>query len=96
MGRDWASGVVSGVGYAEAPEGAGVTVIEPSHDAYELEDDEEEDVGRGPCSARSVVSNANTSSPCTLRFHSRYPHISRSIWLISFSANIFCATIPQD
>lgn len=29
------------------------------------------------------------------KFHSKYPHISLSIWFISFNSNIFCATIHQ-
>lgn len=29
------------------------------------------------------------------KFHSKYPHISLSIWFISFNSNIFCATMHQ-
>ena len=42
---------------------------------------------------------AQTHSPQDSRvltkFHSKYPHISLSIWFISFNSNIFCATIHQ-
>jgi hypothetical protein len=49
-----------------------------------------------PCSERMRASNSTISSPWTLRFHSRWAHNSRSIWLISWRANIFCATMTQD
>jgi len=70
-----------------------------SEDSPRLENSDETYVGYGPGpvkSLRTIASNVLRVLVSTLSSHSRYVHISRSIWLISRRVNIFCATILQD
>ena len=56
-------------------------------------------VGYGPCplkSRRTFCSNSLSALGSMLSCHSRYEHISRSIWLISRRANMPWPTMDQD
>jgi hypothetical protein len=56
-------------------------------------------VGYGPGPLKSFLTMASKLTRIvlsTVSSHSRYEHISRSIWLISRRVNMPCATIDQD